>query len=410
MAARRVRNIVLPLLVFAAVLGAVELAVRATLPHYSSRDFFLTLFGDPPDRTPRNQQPLFEGDPVLFWRLRPNVDRTIWDFTVVSTNEQGLRHPERIERKRPGTFRIVCLGDSVTFGYRIPLVFPDAPEQYDRDDAPYPRRLERLLRAEDPARDVEVIALAVPGYSTHQGLLLLERWIDALEPDLVIICFGFNDVSLKPSPDHVVMSRGFLPTVLRAVVSSSQALLHLWSWWANGPGAPPPGPPPRLQPRVPLERYVENIGAMVALAREHGAQVLVVGPVYRDPQTNPPEGRRMRLYRDTLRATMEASGVPYLEIAELTEAAHLGNALLFGEHIHPSSLGHQLMAERILAALRRAGLLDAPSSSAPSAAAERSSSGSALLQDVDHAHAAAAHHVAEPRARIFHLTLARLAA
>ncbi|MEW6272907.1 MAG: SGNH/GDSL hydrolase family protein [Thermodesulfobacteriota bacterium] len=368
MAARRARNIVIPLLVFAASLGAVEVAVRALLPHYSSRDFFLTLFGDPPDGTPSEQQPLFEGDPVLFWRLRPGVERTIWDFTVVSTNEQGLRHAGPVERKRPGVLRIVCLGDSVTFGYRIPLAFPDAPEQYDRGDAAYPGRLERLLRSRYDGREVEVVTLAVPGYSTHQGRLLLERWIERLEADVVIICFGFNDVALKPSPDDVVMSRGAVATALRAVMSSSQALLHAWRWWTARPREDAPVPT-SLEPRVSVEHYVSNVEAMVELARESGARVLVVGPVYRDLETNPPEGQRLRFYRSRLREALEARGVPYLEIVELTEAAHPANEPLFGEHIHPSSMGHQLMAQRILEALRREGLLEPPRPDGPSGSA-----------------------------------------
>jgi lysophospholipase L1-like esterase len=355
MAARRTRRILAPLLVCVALLAAGELAVRALLPHYASRDFFLTLFGDPPDGTPPEQEPLFAGDARLFWRLRPGV-RTIWDFTVVATNAQGLRHDRPIGAKRPGTLRIVCLGDSVTFGYRVPLVFPDAPDQWDRTDAPYPGRLERILRKRFPGRDVEVIALAVPGYSTHQGLLLLERWIGRLAPDVVVICFGFNDVSLKHWPDEVVMSRDRLDTALRAVLSSSQALLHAWRWWTSRPDPEAP-PPPAPQPRVSPERYLDNVTAMVDLARAHGARVLVVGPVYRDREEAPHEAQRIALYRHLLQQAMQALGVPFVKIDELTEDGWPANEALFGERIHPSSSGHQRMAERVADALVRDGLV-----------------------------------------------------
>jgi len=357
MAARRAAKLAGPLVAFAALLLAVELGVRALLPHYASRDFFLTLFGDPPDATPPEHEPLFEGDAGLFWRLRPGA-RTIWDFTMVETNAQGLRHAGPVGRKRPGSLRVVCLGDSVTFGYRVPLVFPDVPDAWDRGDAPYPGRLERILRERFPGRDVEVIALAVPGYSTHQGLLLLERWIGRLAPDVVVICFGFNDVTLKHAPDEVVMTRDRVDTALRAILSSSQALLHAWRWWtsraaASGAGAEPPTPRPRVSP----ERYLDNVTAMVELARERGARVLVVGPVYRDREGVPAEARRMSLYRGLLAQGMGALGVPYLQIDELTENGWPANRDLFGERIHPSSAGHQVMAERIADALVRDGLV-----------------------------------------------------
>src|SRR5438093_278244 len=77
--------------------------------------------------------------------------------------------------KPAGGFRIVCLGDSVTFGFRVPLVFPDKPTVYDPYAQPYPRLLEDRLRAANPGRWIEVIALAVPGYSSHQGRAWLQR-------------------------------------------------------------------------------------------------------------------------------------------------------------------------------------------------------------------------------------------
>ena len=349
--------ILLPLLVFAFLLAGVEVGVRMRMPHFASRDFFLALFGDPPDSTPEDRQPLFDGDPVLFWRLRPNVDRAIWDFTVVSTNAQGLRHDRPLGRKPAGRFRIVCVGDSVTFGYRIPLVFPDNPDGYDHADAPYSGRLERLLRAEYPGRDIEVVTLAVPGYTSFQGRLLLEQTIGRLEPDVVILSFGFNDVAQRPRPDQLVMAPDFVSTTLRRVMSSSQALLHLWRWYVERAAKEP-----AVEQLVPGERvsrldYVTNMDAMVQLAREHGAAVLVVGAVYRDRTTNPPEAQRMSIYRATLQAAMRMENVPFLQIDELTENGAPANRELFGEHIHPSSNGHQLMAERILAALRADGML-----------------------------------------------------
>jgi len=350
-----VRSAILPIVVFACLLLGIELGVRALRPHFASRDFFLSLFGDPPDATPQTQQPLFEGDPVRFWRLRPNVDHAIWDFTVVSTNAQGLRYAKDIGPKPPDVFRIVCVGDSVTFGYRIPLVFPDVPDQYDRNDAPYPGRLERLLRDAYPDREIEVVALAVPGYSSYQGRLLLEQSIGWLAPDVVVICFGFNDVAMKHFPDKQVMSPGWVDTTLRRVMSSSQALLQTWHWWNGRPHAQAPLPAPA--PRVSRADYGANITAMIELAHAHGAGVLVVGPVYRDSKTNPPEALRMASYRSSLRDLMRLEKVPYVQIDELTEAHQDDNAKLFGENIHPSSIGHELMAERIRDALRENGML-----------------------------------------------------
>src|SRR5690348_12798418 len=62
-----------------------------------------------------NTNGLFEFDPALTWRLRSNLRDFWWDFTPVRTNAAGIRSDREIGPK--SGLRILCLGDSVTFGY-----------------------------------------------------------------------------------------------------------------------------------------------------------------------------------------------------------------------------------------------------------------------------------------------------
>ncbi len=114
---------------------------------------------------------------------------------MLSTNAQSFRGDYPITTKPRGTLRIICLGDSVTFGYRVPVVWPDKPTEYHPAWLPYPMLLEKQLRDANLGRRIEVITMAVPGYTSHQGLAWLRRDIDYLEPDLVIASFGWNDAS-----------------------------------------------------------------------------------------------------------------------------------------------------------------------------------------------------------------------
>src|SRR5712691_3035102 len=162
---RRILFLSVPSLLLVLLLGGVEGATRFFLPHVS----FLSVLIQPQSLRPNlsdQGSTIFMGDPLLFWRVRPNLKEVVWDFTSVSTNGQGLRHDGDIGRKRPGAFRIVCLGDSVTFGFRVPLVFPEHPHDYARDELPYPLLLERQLREANPGRQIEVVPMAVPAYTT----------------------------------------------------------------------------------------------------------------------------------------------------------------------------------------------------------------------------------------------------
>jgi lysophospholipase L1-like esterase len=351
--ARRTVYLSLPSIVFLCILAAAELLVRALAPHVSRLQLFVTAPQQHLGFTDKRSVSIFEGDPLLLWRLRAGLDRVTWDFTLVSTNAQHLRHPRPVGPKRAGAFRIVCLGDSVTFGYRVPLVDPPRTDDETRGQ-PYPRLLEDRLRAAHPGRDLEVIALAVPGYSSHQGLAWLRRDLGELRPDLVTTCFGWNDVGLRAATDRVAMPTDTLHTALRAAAGQSQIVAHL-ALWLRRPPAPAPA---RLVLRVPIEEYVQNQLAIVELARGSGAAAAVVGPVYRDEITFPDEAIRLRVHRNALRGAMEARGVPYLEIPLLTEASYPENRGLFGEVIHPNAAGHRLFADALLAFLSEQGLLD----------------------------------------------------
>jgi len=61
---------------------------------------------------------IFLRDSELGWRLRPNSN-DIWGGVRVKINGKGLRGPELAYSKPPDVFRILHLGDSVTFGFML---------------------------------------------------------------------------------------------------------------------------------------------------------------------------------------------------------------------------------------------------------------------------------------------------
>jgi lysophospholipase L1-like esterase len=174
--------------VFLALEGGVRLVEALgwlSLPAGGALGFDQVQHGGPPAVERR----LYELDRHLLIRLRPDfeqiyprlfVQRNGRETYQVRTNDRGFRTPHFSESKRPGVIRVVCLGDSSTFGMNV------------EDADSYPRQLARLLEAARPGR-FEVLNLGVPGYSSRQGLELLRREVLALEPDVVTFAFGTND-------------------------------------------------------------------------------------------------------------------------------------------------------------------------------------------------------------------------
>jgi lysophospholipase L1-like esterase len=304
----------------------------------------------------RQQSTIFEGDPLLLWRLKPNLHHVVWDFTVLSTNAQHYRSDYPIDAKAPGTTRIICIGDSVTFGYRVPVVWPDRPDDYDPEWLPFPMLLEKQLRAANPGRSIEVIAMAVPGYTSHQGLAWLRRDIDRLAPNLVVVGFGWNDSSFSDAADREAIRTNWYAVAVRWLIDHSQAFAHVTRWLRSGP-APGNLSPRRPVPRVSDQEYVNNIRAIAGLGHSRGIGVVVMAAPYRDSVTNPAEAKLMIRYREQLRSAMVSDQIPFLELPELTEAAYPANEGWFGELIHPNHMGHRLIASELLKLFTRNRLL-----------------------------------------------------
>jgi lysophospholipase L1-like esterase len=104
-----------------------------------------------------------------------------------------VRGPDLPWRKAANEHRILFLGDSVTFGW-------DMHEQETLVS-----KCADIFRREYPSSRVRCINAGVPGYATWQQYDFLQDEGMAMEPDLVVLCFCFNDVTdlLFVNPDEL---------------------------------------------------------------------------------------------------------------------------------------------------------------------------------------------------------------
>jgi hypothetical protein len=144
----------------------------------------------------RGRPGFFLSDPVRGQRLASNYDG--WFAGVPAhTNSLGFRDTrEYALAKAPGTFRILVLGDSVTFGHGALY------------ETSYPYLLEQRLREWRPDVKWEVWNLGIPGYNTAQELAYLNEVGPRYAPDLVVVGFFPNDFTgFEPQPEPGVVER-----------------------------------------------------------------------------------------------------------------------------------------------------------------------------------------------------------
>jgi len=95
-------------------------------------------------------------------------------------NALGYRDLDRVQPKPPGVRRVVCVGDSFTWG--VGVLWDDA----------WPQRIERALSRSRGER-WEAVNLAEPGMNTVQEASRLESEGFGYGPDVVVVGFVLND-------------------------------------------------------------------------------------------------------------------------------------------------------------------------------------------------------------------------
>ena len=139
---------------------------KDTMSSWSSINFF-------PEFDRLDGPGLYYAHPYSSYAMKQNIKGR--------TNNLGFRGKDVLEEKPDGAYRIVCIGGSTTYGVRNP------------DDHTYPKLLEDEFKKRSK-RPIEVINAGLVSSTTMEDLHILCLKIIPLDPDLVIIYRGFNDL------------------------------------------------------------------------------------------------------------------------------------------------------------------------------------------------------------------------
>ena len=239
-------------------------------------------------------------------------------------DSRGFRGPGVAVPKPEGTFRIVCLGGSTTY---TSFVSADAET--------YPAQLQRILRQEHGRAAVEVVNAGVGGYNSWETLVNLAfRGLD-LEPDLVIVYHGTNEVHVRLAPDYPGDGTGFrrhwseprvawwqrwalLRIVARRTGSDRQPGIRDLTVQRRARPFFPDAPHARLDAHPPTH-FARNLRSLVGLARAHGVSVVLAtwahSPHFDDYAASDHYQRGFREGNEVVQAVGEAMQVPVFDFA-----------------------------------------------------------------------------------------------
>ena len=342
------KRLLLAAAVLVGMLIAAELIVRMLLNQPVS-----IRFSQDTDELKQLQLERFSGvlasDPDRFWRLVPHSrlpesgPGPRGPFFGVISNGHGFREDHAVSATKPaGETRILFLGDSCTFGYGVGF------------NETYVAGCENRLNEQYPDRHFECINAGVPGYSLFQGWRVLDVEGPRIQPDIVVVCFGFNDRSEwdgRSDLEHAAVAPpGWL--------APSQLATRLWQLGHQPAERPTMNPRPRVSP----EEYRGLLTRIRQRTRRLGARLVLISWCERFQVTDDREERtpwQFELYRFARRQQ-----VPLLDLVPLLQdwTLQVDRPELFLDIVHVTSPAHSRIAGQLIETLRP---LLAPRDSSP---------------------------------------------
>jgi lysophospholipase L1-like esterase len=301
---------------------------------------------------------IVEKDPWLFWQLKANSTAPLDQgrMTGFIANGDHMRNPEVPVERGPNDFRLLALGDSVTFGWGV--LYEEA----------YPTLLAELLRKARPGREIHVMNASCSGYSTHHGFEMLRRRGLKYRPDVVTIWFGWNDSVVWDGMTDAEHARLFAREHLLTSSATYRVLSYALRRNEHENVRKERKQTESHQPRMPLADYKARLQGMIELARANeispgrGARVVLIQGCYQ------PQIRSARKqggyfepdeYQKAMAEVAEQMDAPMLSVCDALYQAGLRKKNFFDRgHLDPKGL--RAVADALFALLAEHDMLPDP--------------------------------------------------
>ena len=280
------------------------------------------------------------GSPYLLWELAPG--ERDGPGGKVSINTDGFRDKDRGAKSGP---RVLALGDSSVYGFGV------------GDEDVFTARLEAAVPGS------AFINGGVPGYSSTQALNLLWGRGLALDPDLVLAMTLWSDNNFDTFVDadqiatYAAWRRSGIASVESLLEHSAIYRTLEYAMRKQAPGRVGWMELKRQAPsgnrRVPIEQYARNLREFCTTQAARGAGVVFVMLPNRNDLTGRVADPPWAPYRQVMREVAKSCRSPVVDLPKAF--ARDGRPHLFLDEMHPSKLGHQLMADTVAETLRVAG-------------------------------------------------------
>jgi lysophospholipase L1-like esterase len=283
---------------------------------------------------------------------------------AVRINAWGFRGAEWPATKPANAFRILVVGDSMTFGQGI------------GEDKLYTTLVEKGLRAKFPGMTIEVLNVGVMGYSAVDEMKLLESIGPLLHPDLVLVGFTGNDVREGDQVPERERNRWAFPIpegVKTVLISNSKLVSWLtikYDQLVMNAGLRPnvftsleaAYDPSSDEWKVFVAAYRRMLEWTQAQRIPPPLVGLFLTTPYPDPRMNDfidmtPAIRVQDRFTRQVEGALNGMGIPTVDYVPLFQRHNQQNMMVSKWEGHPNAQAHQLYAEGFLDAIMSRNLV-----------------------------------------------------
>ncbi len=284
-------------------------------------------------------------DKNLFWKFRPNqiIKGGFFMEGEYQINSRGLRDYDFTKEKKPGTVRVICLGNSCTFGWRVKL------------EETYPKQLEQLLNSDLDYKKYEVINGGVTGYSSFQGKRFLREQVLKYKPDIITICYGWND--LLPAAFGIEdKNQKMVPQIfldIQNLLGQTEVYRFIRGLILSRFQVKKTGSSSEMLPRVSPEDFANNLLEIALIATQENVQVIFLTTPIASLEAFWGTGKVSKthqwhqVYNNVILNLPSSNNLHILDIASLFENRKDVYDDVQNDFIHYNLIGHKLIAENL---------------------------------------------------------------
>lgn len=273
--------------------------------------------------------PLYESSPDYGYRALPNQDLRRFGNRIFY-NAQGLRSETIADKPAPGTIRVLCIGDSITFG----------GVQTDQS-LTYPYQLQNIFNSDGAAR-FEVLNASTGGWAIGNEEAYLHKF-GTYNSKIVVLQVATHDLFQPKTSGEMVGKTPNYPNQ-KPILALQEGFFRYFLPRYLPSLQPPLDPGVKTLPsKKDLDRNIATLVAINNLVQQQKGQLVVF--LIQQPDEYEPKDALTKQGKQVLTQKVKELNLPFASLGEDFRKA--GGKKLFYDTIHPNPEGNKLMAKAI---------------------------------------------------------------